>query len=34
MLRRGSATTIINQLRQEIVDALEAARERLPLALQ
>jgi nitronate monooxygenase len=34
MLRQGSATKIMNELRQEIVEALEAARERLPLALQ
>jgi nitronate monooxygenase len=34
MLRQGSATKIMNELKQEVVEALEAARERLPLALQ
>jgi nitronate monooxygenase len=34
LLRQGSATKIMNELRQEIVEALEAARERLPLALR
>ena len=34
MLRQGPATEIMNQLRQEIVEAFEAMRARLPLALQ
>jgi nitronate monooxygenase len=34
MLRRGSATKIVDQLRAEIVEALDHARERLPVALR
>lgn len=34
MLRRGSATRIMDQLRMEIVEALDKARERLPVALR
>lgn len=34
MLRQGPATSIMDQLRQEIADSLENARRRLPAALQ
>ncbi len=34
MLRRGSAASIMDQLRHEIIEAIKATRARLPLALQ